>query len=133
MRAFHQPAADEPPVIGNLPDPTAAPGTVVLRPPTLGGTDAGVAAGMMAGMVAHQYPLVLGRDASGVVESVGEGAEHIAVGDEVVGHAPLMPVVEVGTIAEFAALPAESVSRKPSNVSHIHAAALPLAGPGPTL
>ena len=49
LRTFHQLAAGEPPTIGVLPDPTAAPGTVVLRvtAANLSGTDAGVDAGMI--------------------------------------------------------------------------------------
>jgi NADPH2:quinone reductase len=83
---------------------------------------------MMAAMIPHNYPLTLGRDGSGVVAAVGTGVTHVAVGDEVVGHAPLMPVVQVGTVAEFVVLPAETVVRKPANISHSDAAAVPLAG-----
>lgn len=34
-----------------------------------------VAAGIWASMMSHEYPLVLGRDAAGVVEAVGQGVD----------------------------------------------------------
>lgn len=130
MRAFNQPAAGEQPVISELPTPQAAPGTVLVRvhAAALGGTDAGIAAGMMAQFLPHEYPLTLGRDAAGVVESVGQGVNHLQAGDAVVGHVPLTPPIQVGTIAEYVVLPAETVARKPLGISFVDAAALPLAG-----
>ncbi|MDQ3756260.1 MAG: alcohol dehydrogenase catalytic domain-containing protein, partial [Actinomycetota bacterium] len=88
MRAVHVPAAGAEIELGEVPAPSATEGSVLVRVKAAGlnAIDNGLASGMMAGMIPHEYPLVLGRDAAGVVEAVGAGVEGIAVGDEVVGH-----------------------------------------------
>jgi NADPH:quinone reductase-like Zn-dependent oxidoreductase len=129
MRALHVPAAGEQPVIAELPKPTATPGTVLIRVKAAGlnPIDNVLAAGWLAAMLPHEYPLVLGRDAAGVVEQVGEGVDHVAVGDEVIGHVLLAPPVRAGTLAEYAVLPAAAVTLKPAGLDFTRAAALPLA------
>ena len=130
MRALHVPAAGAQPELGELPTPEATDGTVLVRVKAAGlnPVDNGIASGMMAGMLPHQYPLVLGRDASGVVEAVGAGVDSVSVGDEVLGHVLLAPPIQAGTLAEYAVLPAASVVRKPQGLDFVTAAALPLAG-----
>jgi NADPH:quinone reductase-like Zn-dependent oxidoreductase len=130
MRALHVPTAGAAPELGDLPTPTAAAGTVLVRVRAAGlnPVDNGIAAGVMAGMLPHEYPLVLGRDAAGTVEAVGEGVDGFSVGDEVLGHVLLAPPISAGTLAELAVLPAASVVRKPQGLDFVHAAALPLAG-----
>jgi NADPH:quinone reductase-like Zn-dependent oxidoreductase len=130
MRALHVPASGAQPELGELPTPTATEGSVLVRVKAAGlnAIDNGIASGMMAGMIPHEYPLVLGRDAAGVVEAVGPGVEGIAVGDEVFGHVLLAPPVQAGTLAEYAVLPAASVAPKPQGLDFVTAAALPLAG-----
>jgi NADPH:quinone reductase-like Zn-dependent oxidoreductase len=83
VRALFIPAAGAQPELGDLPTPTATKGTVLVRvkAASLNPVDNGIAAGMLAGMMPHEYPLVLGRDASGIVEAVGDGVEGIVVGD----------------------------------------------------
>jgi NADPH:quinone reductase-like Zn-dependent oxidoreductase len=130
MRAVHVPAAGEPPQISDLPSPEVTEGHVLIRVKavSLNGLDRALAAGMLDGMMPHVYPLVLGRDAAGVVEAVGAGVDHVAVGDEVFGHILLAPPVQAGTLAEYALLPAVTVNVKPAELGFIAAAALPLAG-----
>jgi NADPH:quinone reductase-like Zn-dependent oxidoreductase len=130
MRALHVPAAGAQPQLGELPTPTPAEGTVLIRVKAAGlnPIDNGIASGMLAGMLPHEYPLVLGRDAAGVVEAVGLGVDDIAVGDEVLGHVLLTPPIQAGTIADYAVLPAASVVHKPQGLDFTTAAALPLAG-----
>jgi NADPH:quinone reductase-like Zn-dependent oxidoreductase len=79
-------------------------------------------------MAAHHYPLTLGRDVAGVVHEVGAGVDHVRPGDEVVGHIPFVPPIQAGTLAEYALLPASSVTSKPAGLDFTRAAALPLAG-----
>ncbi len=130
MRALHVPTAGASPELGDLPTPTAAAGTVLVRVRAAGlnPVDNGIAAGVMAGMLPHEYPLVLGRDAAGTVEAVGDGVDGFTVGDEVLGHVLLAPPIQAGTLAELAVLPAASVVRKPQGLDFTTAAALPLAG-----
>jgi len=130
MRALHVPTAGAQPELGDLPTPTPAEGTVLVKVKAAGlnPIDLGIASGMMAGMLPHEYPLVLGRDAAGVVEAVGAGVDSVSVGDEVLGHVLLAPPIQAGTLAEYAVLPAASVVRKPQSLSFVDAAALPLAG-----
>jgi NADPH:quinone reductase-like Zn-dependent oxidoreductase len=90
--------------------------------------DNAIAAGMMTGMVEHDYPVVLGRDAAGIVERVGDGVDGISVGDAVVGHVLLAPPVKQGTLAEYAVLPSAAVVRKPDELDFATAAAIPLSG-----
>jgi len=70
-------------------------------------------------------PFGLGFDVSGVVEQVGPGVAIFAPGDEVFGM-PRFPH-PAGAYAEFVVAPSRHFAGKPSNVDHLHAAALPLA------
>jgi NADPH:quinone reductase-like Zn-dependent oxidoreductase len=130
MRALNVPAAGEKPQVSELPTPVAGPGQVLIRVKAAGlnALDNAIAAGMLAGMMAHEYPLILGRDAAGVVEAVGAGVEHVKAGDEVVGHVLLTPPVQAGTLADYAVLPAAAVVSKPAELDWVTAAAVPLAG-----
>ncbi|MEU9127234.1 NADP-dependent oxidoreductase [Kitasatospora sp. NPDC048540] len=66
-------------------------------------------------------PGVLGVEAAGVVEAVGEGVTGFAVGDEVFG------VAAVGGYARQTLLAADATARKPAGVTFAQAAALPVA------
>lgn len=130
MRALHVPAAGEAPQLSDLPVPEVTEGTVLIRVKAAGlnAFDNAVAAGMLAEMLPHEYPLVLGRDAAGVVAAVGAGVDHVAVGDEVIGHVLMAPPMQAGTLAEYALVPAAGVTAKPAGLDFVAAAALPLAG-----
>ncbi len=68
---------------------------------------------------------VLGTDAAGVIESVGEGVTRFAVGDAVVA----FPGSALGGHAERLVMPADGrVVRKPANLTFEEAAALPFGG-----
>jgi NADPH:quinone reductase-like Zn-dependent oxidoreductase len=109
---------------GDLPDPVAGPGEVVVDV---------VAASINAadwkvrlGDYKHtQFPLIPGRDFSGVVSAVGEGVEDIAVGDAVFG---VCAAGQEGAYAEKIAVKAAIVAKKPDDLSHVDAAALALTG-----
>ncbi|MBT2478916.1 NADP-dependent oxidoreductase [Streptomyces sp. ISL-94] len=78
------------------------------------------ASGGLAGAVIR-----LGWDVSGVVEAVGLGVTTLAPGDEVFG-LPRHPL-PAGTYAEYVTSPARHLVRKPAGLTHVQAAALPLA------
>jgi NADPH:quinone reductase-like Zn-dependent oxidoreductase len=130
MRALHVPAAGEPAQLSDLPVPEVTEGAVLIRVKAAGlnAFDNAVAAGMLTGMLPHEYPLVLGRDAAGVVEAVGDGVDHVAAGDEVIAHVLMAPPMKAGTLAEYALVPAAGVTLKPAGLDFVEAAALPLAG-----
>src|SRR5262245_25752500 len=71
-------------------------------------------------------PFVLGWDVSGVVEAVGFGVTIVKPGDEVFGMLPYPH--GHGAHAEYAAGPARAFAPKPRALTHVEAAALPLAG-----
>ncbi|WP_328315740.1 NADP-dependent oxidoreductase [Streptomyces sp. NBC_00388] len=77
----------------------------------------------MAGL--QTLPLILGWDVSGVVEEVGFGVTTLAPGDEVYAM-PWFPR-PAGAYAEYVTAPSRQFARKPASLSHIEAAALPLA------
>ncbi len=74
-----------------------------------------------------ELPVVLGYDAAGIVEAVGPEVRDLAEGDEVY-YTPPIQGNSRGTYAEFNAVPAAMVAKKPAGVSFTDAAAIPLAG-----
>lgn len=70
-------------------------------------------------------PIRLGWDLSGVVEAVGLGVSTFRPGDAVYGM-PRFPQA-AGTYAEYVVSPARHLARKPENLTHVEAAAMPLA------
>jgi len=74
----------------------------------------------------HQRSSVIpGNEVSGVVAALGFGTAGLAVGDEVFG---LADQLRDGAAAEYVAIEARNVARKPQTVDHVHAAAVPRAG-----
>ena len=67
---------------------------------------------------------ILGSTFSGVVETVGAQVSSVAVGDEVCG----MTGTRLGAHAEYLAVPATRLARKPAEVSHDDAAGLLFGG-----
>ena len=110
---------------GEMPDPVAAPGEVVvdIAAASVNGADWKVREGK-SGQLAH-FPYILGRDFSGVVSAIGAGVADLDVGDEVFG---VCDVGQEGAYAEKIAIKAAIVARKTGSLSHVDAAALALAG-----
>lgn len=67
----------------------------------------------------------VGWDVSGTVEAVGPGVGIFRPGDEVFGM-PLFPR-QAGGYAEYVVAPARHLAPKPASLTHVEAAALPLA------
>src|SRR5215469_4046915 len=109
---------------GDLPDPTAAPGEVVIDivAASVNGADWKVRVGDYK---QAKFPYVLGRDFSGVISAVGEGVQDLRVGDAVFG---VCEAGQEGAYAEKIAVKAAIVAKKPSGLSHVNAAALALTG-----
>jgi len=111
---------------GDLPDPVAAPGEVVVDvdAATVNAADWKFRAGEYARHSNVKFPQIPGRDFSGVVSAVGDGAD-LKVGDAVFG---VLGAGKEGTYCEKIAIPAALVAKKPDGLSHINAAALALTG-----
>lgn len=84
--------------------------------------DVALRQGYMAEWVSPTFPLILGCDVCGVIEAVGSGVTGYKPGDEVFARSNLS---RDGTYAEYVAVPAAEVVRKPQSLDHIHAAAVP--------
>lgn len=110
---------------GDLPDPAAGPGEVVvdIHAATVNGADWKVRSGSYSKL--ETFPYVLGRDFSGVVSAVGDGVTDFKVGDAVFG---VCDVGQEGTYAEKVAMKASIIAKKPDSLSHSEAAALALTG-----
>ena len=109
---------------GDLPDPSPGPGQVVVdtHAASVNGADWKVCAGEYAN---PSFPVILGRDLSGVVSAVGSGVADLRVGDEVFG---VLEGGRDGTYCEKIAIGAAVVAKKPPGLSHVDATALALTG-----
>jgi NADPH:quinone reductase-like Zn-dependent oxidoreductase len=109
---------------GDLPDPIAGPGEVVVDvvAASVNGADWKVRVGQYK---QSKFPFALGRDFSGVICAIGEGIADFKVGDAVFG---VCEAGQEGAYAEKIAVKAAIVAKKPDGLSHINAAALALTG-----
>jgi NADPH:quinone reductase len=132
MRAVTLDGFDSGPALHEIPTPQVASDEVLVRvrASSVNPVDGAIAAGMMSSMVEHEFPVVLGRDYSGVVEQVGSDVTRYAEGDEVYGFLPAAsPTVHEGTWAELIVVPEDNfVAGKPAGVELAEAGAAPLAG-----
>lgn len=73
--------------VGEAPEPHAGPGQIRIKvsAASVNPYDGKVLSGMVAGGEPLAAPGMLGSDAAGTVDEVGEGATGVAVGDEVFG------------------------------------------------
>ena len=110
---------------GDLPDPSAGPGQIVVDAfaASVNGADWKVRSNHNG--KAAPFPLILGRDFSGVVSALGAGVTDFCVGDEVFG---VLETGREGAYAEKIAIAAAIVAKKPPALSHVDAAALALTG-----
>ena len=69
-------------------------------------------------------PVIPGHEVSGTVVALGYGTTGFGVGDEVFG---LTDWYRDGSLAEFVAVEARNVAPKPGSLSHVDAAAFPMA------
>ncbi|KAL0965059.1 hypothetical protein UPYG_G00276220 [Umbra pygmaea] len=69
-----------------------------------------------------EFPIILGRDVSGIVMDCGSGVTHFKPGDEVWA---AIPPWKQGSLAELVILNEYEVSQKPNSLSHTEAASIP--------
>jgi NADPH:quinone reductase-like Zn-dependent oxidoreductase len=109
---------------GDAPDPVAGEGEIVVavRAASVNAADYKVRRG---GHYNICFPHILGRDFSGVVDSVGAGVTEFVPGDAVFG---VLQGRNEGTYAEKVVANASVIARKPDWLSDLEAAALALTG-----
>jgi alcohol dehydrogenase len=113
--------------LGDQPAPAISPSDLLVDivAASLNPVDFKIREGKLRPLVANRLPLILGCDLSGRVAAVGEGVSGWQVGDEVFAR---VGKDRIGTLAEQIAVRAEECAHKPRSLSHLEAAALPLAG-----
>ena len=74
----------------------------------------------------YEFPIILGWDAAGIVERVGEGVARFKEGDEIFAYCR-KPIVQGGAYAEYIALEEEHCALRPKTGSFEEAASIPLA------
>jgi len=113
--------------LAEVPAPIAVSDELIVRVVAAGinPIDAKTRAGTGVSAAIAAYPAILGNDFSGVVVRAPYEAFPLQPGDEVYGMArvPRTP----GTYAEYVPVASMSVARKPARLSHLEAAAVPLA------
>jgi NADPH:quinone reductase-like Zn-dependent oxidoreductase len=113
--------------LADVPVPIAVVDELIVRVVAAGinPIDAKTRAGRGVAAAIPGYPAILGSDFSGVVVRAPYEAFPLQPGDEVYGMARVPRTT--GTYAEYVPVTSMSVARKPSTLSHVEAAAVPLA------
>lgn len=108
----------------DAPRPKPGDGEVLIRvfATTVNPFDCAVRAGYMSAYFSYTFPLILGTDASGIIEEVGPGVTTFKRGESVYARGG---VTRDGTCAEYAVIPASDVAAKPRSLDNVHAAAIP--------
>lgn len=132
MRALTLSSFDGPDAVslGDVPEPHAAPGQVVVAVEAagIGAWDVQSTRGAFASMGgASSFPQVLGWDFTGRIAEVGPDVSRWKVGDGVLGFTA-QPWTGAGSFASFLAVDATTVTSRPDTLRIDEAAALPVSG-----
>ncbi len=98
---------------------------VAVKAAAINPVDHKIRSGAQRALIWLKLPYTLGMDVSGVVTEVGSRVTAFEVGDEVISSPSHR---RMGCYAEEVVLAADECAKKPSNIDHVHAAALPLVG-----
>jgi NADPH:quinone reductase-like Zn-dependent oxidoreductase len=122
---FHEYGGPEVLRYEEVPRPEPGEGDVLVRvhAASINPVDWKIRAGYMQAVRPFPLPYILGWDFSGVVESVGAGVTEWKPGDEVYARPD---TGRSGAYAEYTAVRAAEIARKPRSLDHVHAAAVPL-------
>ena len=123
---LHEPTGIDGLVFEEVPDATPMLGDVLVKVVACGVTHNELDWPLWTCRAGHRRSSIIpGHEVSGVVVGLGYGTAGFAVGDEVYG---LTDQFRDGAAAEYVAVEARNVARKPQTVDHVHAAAVPRAG-----
>jgi NADPH:quinone reductase-like Zn-dependent oxidoreductase len=111
-------------VFNDVPTPTIAGDEVLvnIRSTAVNHLDLVEASGTARQILPIDLPWIPGHEFSGVVEQIGSDVAAYAPGDEVFG-----TTTGMGAYAEYVAVKAAAIARKPSNLSFEEAASVPVA------
>jgi NADPH:quinone reductase-like Zn-dependent oxidoreductase len=106
-----------------IPRPNPGPGEVLIKVEAagVGPWDGWIRAGKSA--LPQPLPLTPGSDLSGEIVAVGPGVSDLGIGNEVYG---VTNPQFVGAYAEYALATAAMISRKPTSLTYIEAASVPV-------
>jgi NADPH:quinone reductase-like Zn-dependent oxidoreductase len=129
MKAIATTDFGAPVTLVEIPAPEPGEGEILVRiaSSSINGFDLSVASGRLKGMMEHRFPVVLGKDFAGTVETVGPGVDGFAEGDTVFG-VVMKPELGDGCFGERIATPAAFAARVPDGLDAATAGALGLAG-----
>ena len=107
--------------VADVDEPHAGPGLirVAVRASSVNPIDWKLRSGALAEVMPVELPKILGYDASGVVDEVGDGVEGVSAGDEVFGFGVGFAAAEYALLDDFAL--------KPAGLSFEEAAGYPVA------
>jgi len=108
-----------------IPEPGPNDVLIKVRAASVNPVDGKITSGYLRGRIDFSLPHVLGRDCAGIIAKVGAAVTGFAPGDEVYGVADQ---ARWGTQAEYVAIPAATVARKPAGLGDVEAGSLPVAG-----
>lgn len=113
--------------IGEQPEPVLQPGQlrIKMKAASVNPIDWKTVNGDLKALIKPSFPIMLGSDGAGIVESIGAGVSNFQIGDEVFFRCNKM---DTGTFAEYFCVPAALVALKPKNMSFNEAASIPLVG-----
>ncbi len=113
--------------LDDVPTPVIGDDDVLIRVVAAGvnPVDWKIREGYLKDFIPHRLPLTLGWDVSGVVEAVGRNSRRLRVGDAVYSRPD---IARDGSYAEYLAVRESEVALRPTTISHVEAASLPLAG-----
>jgi NADPH:quinone reductase-like Zn-dependent oxidoreductase len=130
MKAFVLEDFDaEPRLRDDLPEPEPGDGELAVRvhASSVNPVDNSVVGGAMRDFASYEFPVIIGRDFAGVVETAGSGCD-LTEGDEIFGFVPAVePNVQHGAWAELALVPMGQVTATPAEVDVAAAGAAPVA------
>lgn len=111
----------------DLPTPKAGDNEVVveIHSTSVNPVDWKIREGYLKDHVPHQFPIILGWDAAGVVSEVGKNVTRFKKGDRVYSYCR-KPTVQWGTYAEYIALEERNVAHMPAKLNFAVAASVPL-------
>ena len=111
----------------DLAEPEPGPGDLLveIRAASVNPVDFKIRDGGLKVLIKDRFPLVLGGDVSGVVTRVGPGVTRFAPGDEVFAR---LRKDRIGGFAERVLVDEAFAAKKPTNLTHVEAASIPLVG-----